>query len=171
MKPGDKFPLTKFKILDGKQLELSEALENHTLLLLVVYRGKQCSYCKQQLSEIEERYDEISKPGVNVLAVSADSAERAQQTLQDLALSKIQLAYDLDIEEARKCGLFISRKRKEVEMPLFVEPGIFLIRPDQRVEAAWISSFAFPRPPLTGIIAAINFVLDVDPALPPRGSA
>ena len=88
-----------------------------------------------------------------------------------MVLEKLQLAYGLDIEEARGCGLYISNARKESEMPQFCEPGIFLIRPDRSIETAWISSFAFPRPPLDGIIQAIDLVKKFDPALTPRGGA
>lgn len=171
IKPGGKFPITQAQLLVGGTLDFTSLLEGSSGLLLVVYRGKQCGYCKTQLSDIEKRYEEFSKRNIKVLAISADTIERAQLTQEELALGSLQIAYGLDLELARQCGLYISQKRKVVEMPLFSEPGIFLIRPDQTLETAWISSFAFPRPPLDGIIEALDFYLKVDPSLPPRGSA
>jgi peroxiredoxin len=171
VRPGDEFPIKSFQMLEGGARDLASLLDGSAGLLLIVYRGKQCSYCKAQLREIEERYDEICQREFSVLAVSADTAERARQTQQDLALRKLQLAYGLDLEKARGCGLYISNARKDSEMPQFSEPGIFLIRPNETLETAWLSSFAFPRPPLEGIIQAIDFVKKVDPSLPPRGSA
>ena len=171
IKPGDKFPITQAQLLVGGTLDFTSLLEGSLGLLLVVYRGKQCGYCKTQLSYIEKRYEEFSKRNIKVLAISADTIERAQLTQEELALGSLQIAYGLDLELARQCGLYISQKRKEVEMPLFSEPGIFMIRPDQTLETAWVSSFAFPRPPLGGIIKAIDFFLEIDPLLPPRGSA
>jgi peroxiredoxin len=170
-KPGDKFPITQAQLLVGGTLDFASLLEGSAGLLLVVYRGKQCGYCKVQLGEIEKRYEEFSQRNIKVLAISADTIERAQITHDELALGKLEVAFGLDLDLARQCGLYISDSRKEVEMPQFSEPGIFLIRPDQTLEAAWVSSFAFPRPPLDGIIDAMDFFLKVDPLLPPRGSA
>jgi peroxiredoxin len=171
VKPGDKFPITQVRLLVGGTLDFTSLLEGNAGLLLVVYRGKQCGYCKAQLGEIENCYEEFLKRNIKVLAISADTIERARMTHDELALGNLEIAYGLDLELARQCGLYISDSRKEVEMSQFSEPGIFLIRPNQTLEAAWVSSFAFPRPPLDGIIDAMDFFLKVDPLLPPRGSA
>lgn len=171
VKPGDKFPITQAQLLIGGTLDFASLLEGSAGLLLVVYRGKQCGYCKAQLDEIEKRYEEFSKRNIRVLAISADTIGRAQMTQEELSLSNLKIAYGLDLDLARQCGLYISQTRKEVEMPLFSEPGIFLIRPDKTLETAWVSSFAFPRPSLDGIVEAIDFFLKIDPSLPPRGSA
>lgn len=170
-KPGDKFPITQAQLLIGGILDFVSLLEGSAGLLLIFYRGKQCGHCKVQLAEIEKCYKEFLNRNIKVLAISADTIERAQMTQEELALCNLKIAYGLDLELARQCGLYISDSRKEVEMPQFSEPGIFLIRPNQTLEAAWVSSFAFPRPPLDGIIEAIDFFLKVDPLLPPRGSA
>lgn len=171
VKPGDKFPITQAQLLVGGTLDFAALLEGSAGLLLVVYRGKQCGYCKAQLGEIEKCYEEFSKRNIRVLAISADTIERAQMTQEELSLSNLKIAYGLDLDLARQCGLYISQRRKEVEMPFFSEPGIFLIRPDKTLETAWVSSFAFPRQPLDGIVEAIDFFLKIDPSLPPRGSA
>ena len=171
VKPGDKFPITQARLLVGGTLDFASLLEGSAGLLLVVYRGKQCGYCKAQLGEIEKRYEEFSQRNIRVLAISADTISRARMTQEELSLSNLKIAYGLDLDLARQCGLYISQTRKEVEMPLFSEPGIFLIRPDKTLETAWVSSFAFPRPPLDGIVEAIDFFLKIDPSLPPRGSA
>lgn len=170
-KPGERFPITQAQLLAGGTTDLTSLFAGGAGLLLVVYRGKQCGYCKAQLGEIEKRYEEFSQRNIKVLAISADTIERAQMTHDELALGNLKIAYGLDLELARQCGLYISDSRKEVEMPQFSEPGIFLIRSDQTLESAWVSSFAFPRPPLDGIIEAIDFFLKSDPLLPPRGSA
>ncbi|KGE04571.1 hypothetical protein HRUBRA_00910 [Pseudohaliea rubra DSM 19751] len=134
----------------------------------MVYRGMQCGYCKAQLAEFDASLDELGERGFGALAVSMDTAERAAQTQQ--ALPRLPVAYGLAESDARASGLFLSSARKESEMPVFCEPGLFLVRSDGTLEAAWLSSLAFPRPTAVAILQAIDLVAGVDPSLPPRGS-
>ena len=80
----------------------------------------------------------------------------------------MRLGYNLSLDAARKLGLYISSATKEVEMPLFTEPGIFLIAPDQTLFATWISSYPLVRPQLDEIIRGIDFIVDNN--RPPRGT-
>ena len=105
---------------------------------------------------------------VEVIAVSADNKERAQRAIDEWPLTRLRLGYNLSLDAARKLGLYISSATKEVEMPLFTEPGMFLIAPDQTLFATWISSYPLARPQLDEIIRGIDFIVDNN--RPPRGT-
>jgi len=167
IKPGQRFPQLSITCLDSRHKHLSDFL-SRSFLLLVVYRGVQCSYCKQQMQELDTLHHEFDQRDVQVLAMSMDTPEKAQQAKLEWELENLQIAYGLDINAARQCGLYISEATKESQMPLFSEPGIFLIRPDQTLYAAWISSFPSPRPNLAEVIHAIDFIQTNN--VPPRGA-
>ena len=78
------------------------------------------------------------------------------------------LGYEFPIEDAREWGLFISKGIKD-EPETFIEPGLFIIRPDQELYCASIQTMPFARPELDDVIGAIKFVLDKD--YPARGEA
>lgn len=168
IKPGQKFPQLSFASLHDQPKNLSDFL-TQSFLLLVVYRGVQCSYCKKQMQELDALHHEFDQRDVQVLAMSMDTQEKAQQAKLEWELEKLQIAYGLDIDAARNCGLYISEATKDNQMPRFSEPGIFLIQPDQTLYAAWIASFPFARPSLTEIIRAIDFIQNSN--VPPRGAA
>lgn len=103
--------------------------------LLVVYRGLHCPLCKAQLRELETKLPAFEERGVGVVAISSDDAERAARTRADWSLAALRVAYDLDLETARRFGLYVSRGRGPtslgIEEPaLFVEPALFLVRDD-----------------------------------------
>ena len=63
----------------------------------------------------------------------------------------------------------LIRQAIDSEMPVFTEPGLFLIKPDQTLFAAWISSFPHARPDFSEILRSIDFVKENQ--VPPRGIA
>lgn len=168
IKPGQTFPLLSIACLDSEHKNMSDFL-NRSLLLLIVYRGVQCSYCKQQLQALDTLHHEFEQRDVQVLAISMDTLEKAQQAKHEWELENLQIGYGLDMDAARQCGLYISEATKDNQMPLFSEPGIFLIRPNQSLFAAWIQTFPLARPNLTEILRAIDFIQTSN--VPPRGAA
>jgi peroxiredoxin len=105
---------------------------------------------------------------VNLIAISSDTEEKAKSTYKEWDIADIPLGYGFSIEDARKWGLFISSGIKE-EPKHFVEPGLFLIKPDQTMYAESIQSMPFARPAFDDLLKAIKFVLDKD--YPARGEA
>ena len=170
LKPGDPFPVTEFLRPGGGRERIAER-RGPKGLLLIVYRGMQCGHCKTQLEEFEKRFDDIERRGYGALAVSADTQTRALETQRELGLSRLPLAHGLREREARACGLFLSAARKDVEMPLFCEPGLFVVNHDVSLEVAWISSFAFPRPPADAVFRAMDMIAAVEKPVQPRGGA
>lgn len=169
LKPGVNFPDLKLVLLGSTRQRLTSFLSDTNGFLLIAYRGMQCGHCKEQLSTFDHSFDELTMRGIRAVAVSMDTEERALQTQRELALHSLPIAHGLTENEARACGLYLSSARKESEMPLFCEPGLFLIRPTGVLEASWVSTFAFPRPAIGAILKAIDLISSVDSSLPPRG--
>jgi hypothetical protein len=104
--------------------------------------------------------------------LSSDDAERANQAKEEWELNELKMGYGLTLEKAQEWGLYISSGRGKtsagIEEPsLFVEPGIFLVRPDQTLYFATVQSMPFARPSFGDILKAIDFVVAKD--YPARG--
>jgi peroxiredoxin len=171
LKPGERFPVEQFQLVERGNAGLQSLIGQSKGLLLLAYRGAQCGYCKSQLSEVEVEFSELASRNFTALALSTDTAERAAGTKRDLRLSKLAIAYGLSETDARRCGLYLSAARKDSEMPILCEPGAFIIDSDQKLQVAWLGSFAFPRPPLSEILRAIDLLATMDDSLTPRGGA
>jgi len=135
----------------------------------VAYRGLHCPICKIYLRHLDGKVGEFEKLGVAVVAISTDDQTRATQTKQDWGLERLMIAYDFAIDEARQWDLYISAGTKDEEPPLFAEPGLFLIRPDQTLYAASIQTMPFARPQIAEVLAAVKFVTEHN--YPARGEA
>jgi peroxiredoxin len=137
--------------------------------MIVFYRGLHCPICKVYLKELDGKLDEFAKRGVDVIAISTDSRERAEQTQREWGLARLKIGYGLAIGRAREWGLFISRAIKEPEPAEFAEPGIFLVKPDGTLYCSSINSMPFARPAFEQILGAVAFVTANN--YPARGEA
>ena len=166
---GGEIPAFDFKLLGGGIWRSREPIVGR-FTLLNIYRGKWCHQCARHLKELDALVPEFTNRDVGVLAVSADTRERAVEFYEKLGLQHLQVGYEIPIGKARELGVFVSSKAKEEEMPLFCEPAHFLIGTNHKVFAAWISSCAFARSTPQGILDYVDFIGDkVNKA--PRGSA
>ena len=155
---------------DGTWRLADQSSENFTMV--VVFRGLHCPICRAYLAELQRLLPDFAQRGVNVVALSSDSRERAEQTKADWKLSELTLGYGLDLETARKWGLYVSTGKGKtsigIEEPaLFAEPGIFLVRPDNTIYFATVQTMPFARPRFADILPAIDFV--VENGYPARG--
>lgn len=48
--------------------------------MIVFYRGLHCPVCKKYLENLKSKLEDLSDRGVNVIAVSMDTEERAKRT-------------------------------------------------------------------------------------------
>ncbi len=143
-----------------------------TFTLVVFYRGYHCPICRSQLKELEANLPEFEKRGVSVVALSSDLEVRAEKTKAEWNLPHLRVGYGLDLDMARRWGLYVSAGRGAtsvgVEEPaLFSEPGVFLIRPDHTVYFVSVQSMPFARPHVADILKAIDVV--VARSYPARG--
>ncbi|EAR53162.1 hypothetical protein OG2516_11881 [Oceanicola granulosus HTCC2516] len=137
--------------------------------LVVFYRGLHCPICKKQMSELDGALEQFEEQGVKVVMVSADDADKAEETKRTTGASRIAVAHSLDLEAARDAwGLWISDAREGSEEPaLFNEPGVFFILPDRTLYSAHVQSIPFARPSAEDLIGMVKF--RAEKQYPPRG--
>ncbi|WP_179353934.1 peroxiredoxin-like family protein [Winogradskyella vidalii] len=167
LKPREKTPELTIDLINGTEWRLSKQ-DPEAFTLVIVYRGLHCPVCKKYLEELQGKLSKFDELGVNVVAISSDTKATAEETYKEWDIGDVPLGYEFPIEEARKWGLYISKGIKD-EPDTFIEPGLFVIRPNQELYCASIQTMPFARPGLDDIINAIKFVLSKD--YPARGEA
>ncbi|UAB77161.1 AhpC/TSA family protein [Erythrobacter sp. SCSIO 43205] len=168
IKPDTNVPALDLPLTIGARYDLSkQSPENFTLV--VMYRGKHCPICKQQLTKLGSKLEEFTKRGINVIAASMDSEERAMVVDKEWETGDLPLAYNMNEETAREWGLYISEAREDSDEPaVFSEPGMFLVRPDGKLAFASVQNAPFTRPPLDELLKGIDFM--VEKGYPTRGT-
>jgi peroxiredoxin len=168
VKPRQPAPRLEVKLLDGETWRLADARPAN-FQMIVVYRGLHCPVCKTYLGELEAKLPEFAIRGVDTIAISTDSRERAEKAKAEWGLKDLQLGCELSIADAREWELFISRAIRDGEPPEFSEPGLFLVKPDHSVFFASRGSAPWGRPPLDQMLRGIDVV--AERKMPARGEA
>ena len=117
--------------------------------VLLFYRGHWCPYCRQQLLDFQRAREPLNELGAQVVALSVDTLEQAQQTVERHRLS-FPVLYGLDAHRVEKTiGASINTD------PLYLQATDFVLRPDGTVAVAVYSSSAIGR-----LVAAdtVNFL-------------
>ncbi|MGE0769571.1 MAG: peroxiredoxin-like family protein [Hyphomicrobiaceae bacterium] len=169
--PRQPVPTLAVKLAGGGNFNLA-AETPRTFTLVVFYRGLHCPICKSQLKELEVKLDDFEARGITVVAISSDTAERAQEAKSTWGLAQLRLGYGLDLATARRWGLFVSAGREKhsggIEEPArFSEPALYLIRPDGTLYFGSVQTMPFARPHFADILSAIDYVVKTD--YPARG--
>jgi peroxiredoxin len=136
--------------------------------IVIVYRGLHCPLCKMFIKEVEAYYQKSISQGYNIVAISMDPKEKADQFAKEVAASmdqgderdvlELPIAYGLTEEEASQWGLYLSSKIEGSGEPaVFTEPGLFVIRPDNTVFMAQVQSAPFTRPSISQLIGGLNY--------------
>lgn len=136
--------------------------------LVVVYRGKHCPLCKPYLATLEALCDEYASAGVQVLAISADTSEKAEADVAEHGW-RFPVGHSLSVEQMRELGLYVSapRSAQETDRP-FAEPGLFLINPEGRVQIVDVSNAPFSRPDLAALARGAKRIQEMN--YPIRGT-
>ncbi|WP_378172536.1 peroxiredoxin-like family protein [Aquimarina sp. SS2-1] len=166
--PRKKVPELKLQLINDTTWKLSEQNPDN-FILLVFYRGLHCPICKKQLEELTNKLDDFVERGVNIIAISCDTEERAKKTADKWRIPSLPIGYEMTIDTARDWGLYISTAKDDKEPDHFSEPGLFLIKPDQTLYFSSVQTMPFARPQLDDIINAIDYILKND--YPARGEA
>ena len=107
--------------------------------VLLFYRGHWCPYCRQQLLDFQRAKAQLDELGAEVIALSVDSLEQAQQTVERHKLT-FPVLYGLDARAvAKTIGAYMN------EDPLYLQATGFLLRPDGTIAVAVYSSSAIGR--------------------------
>lgn len=168
IRPTQPVPELDVATLDGGRFRIAER-RPQAFTMIVFYRGLHCPICKPYLRGLDSQIEEFEGRGVEVIAVSTDTHERASRSKEEWELGRLQIGCGLEIAKAREWGLFISHGIKEPEPAEFAEPGLFLVRPDGTLYAASVQSMPFARPHFSDVLAAMDFISKND--YPPRGEA
>lgn len=166
--PHQKAPELKVQTVNHGEWDLS-AQSPKNFSLITVYRGHHCPLCRKQLRELDQLAGEFEKIGVNVFAVSANSKELAEKAVDEWEIKNIPVGYELPLDQAREWNLYASKGVKDTEPSLFLEPGLFVIRPDQSVYAAVIQTMPFSRPTGEQLLSSLTYITEND--YPSRGEA
>jgi peroxiredoxin len=167
LKPKEKAPNIEINLVNGTKWILDEQSPEH-FTLGIFYRGEHCPVCKKQLQTLQGKLPEFTDRGVNIIAISADTAEKAKKTYEEWDIAEVQLGYGFEIDKAREWGLYISKGIKD-EPETFIEPGMFLVRPDGALYSASVQSMPFARPRFDDVLKAIDYIVKKD--YPARGEA
>jgi peroxiredoxin len=158
LKPKDRAPELIVKTLDSdKDWRLAEQ-QPATFTMIVFYRGWHCPLCHDYLQELARKLAEFQSRGVNVIAISGDARERAQAARDEWQLGGLTLGYGFEAAQADAWGLYITQGKSPDEPETFNEPGLFLIRADGTIYAAFVQSTPYARPNLDQVLAAIDFM-------------
>ncbi|WP_349367772.1 peroxiredoxin-like family protein [Salinarimonas sp.] len=159
--PREPVPALALPLAGGGRFDIATETPE-TFTLLVFYRGLHCPLCKTQLRELERQIGAFAERGV--VAISSDDAERGERTKAEWGLSDLRVAYGLDLETARRWGLYVSSGRGPtslgIEEPaLFSEPALYLVRADGTLYFGTVQTMPFARPHLSNVLGAVDFVL------------
>lgn len=168
IKPRNKVPSLKINLVNGTSYSLEDQEPDH-FTMVIFYRGKHCPVCKSYLEELQSMLDEFVEIGVNVIAISSDTKERAMKTYEEWEIADIPIGYEIPIEDAREWGLYISKGVKEKEPEMFIEPGLFLVKADQTLYSASIQTMPFARPEFNALLKGIKYIIKNE--YPARGEA
>ncbi|WP_031429180.1 peroxiredoxin-like family protein [Flavimarina sp. Hel_I_48] len=168
IKPTEKVPNLELDLINDTKWDLSKQ-NAEQFTLVVFYRGLHCPVCKKYLEDLKTKLEDFEERGVNVIAVSMDTEERAKKTGDKWAIESLPIGYDLTEDAAREWGLYISNAIKDTEPDVFSEPGLFLIKPDGTLYCSAVQSMPFARPDFKALLKAIDFIQEED--YPARGKA
>jgi hypothetical protein len=168
IKPRQPAPALEVRLTDGTLWRLQDA-KPANFAMVVFYRGLHCPICKTYLGDLESKLPEFARRGVDVIAVSTDSLERAERAKAEWGLNTLRVGGELSVPAARAWSLFISRAIRDGEPPEFNEPGLFLTRPEGTLFFASIGSAPWARPPLDQLLRGIDTALERK--MPARGEA
>ena len=169
--PRQLVPDLSLPLAGGGRWRLSDQKPKH-FTMLVFYRGMHCAACREHLGQLQALHTAFSRLGVTPIAASMDSAERASAAEADWDLTHLCVAYGLSVMQARQWGLYISRGSGPTavgieEPPLFVEPALFLVRPDRTLYCASVQSMPLVQPAFDHLLRRITDVIAQD--CPARG--
>jgi peroxiredoxin len=169
--PRQPVPALEVPLAGGGTFRLSDEQPEY-FTMIVFYRGRHCPVCAKYLADLHQKLDEFAQRGVSVVAISSDSQDRAEAAQENWKLPKLRVGYGLNLDEARKWGLYISTSRGKTsvgidEPPLFIEPGLFLVRPDQTLYFASVQTMPHVRPNFAEILTALDRVIQT--GYPARG--
>lgn len=168
--PGAPFPALEATDIQGHRRDLSKPREGYDSMMVVVYRGRHCPLCTKYLNALEGFRSRLAELGIDLAAVSGDSAEQLEEHLGRLKVG-FPLYHGLTEAQMQRLGVFISNPRspKETDHP-FAEPGVFVVNPQGRVLVVDVSNNPFVRPDLETLVSGLDWIRRPENDYPIRGT-
>jgi len=158
---GNPAPSLEVKTLDGNVWSLAEqATDKYTMI--VFYRGLHGSFCQEYIAAVEQKLADFKQLDVNVIAISGDSLERAQEFKAVKNIEHLTIGYGLTQDDMHRWGLYITKGHFESEPAIFSEPATFIITPDGRLYYANIGTHPFARPDLGILLRGLDYIVHHD---------
>ena len=151
--PGQPFPQIDLPRVGGGRIN-DAAFSAPAFTILNVYRGLHCPRCHRQMDDFVAHRDAFAEHGLEVISISTDPQDRAEQAVAEWGLGDMAVGYDLTIPQARALGLHISETIREAEPAQFAEAALFFIQPDGLLWGSAVNSFPFVRPTAEMILDA-----------------
>lgn len=152
---GGALPLMSFSKLGGGTLSVGGQRPRYTLL--VIYRGKHCGRCKRYLSGLEALLPQWDAAGFDVLAISADTEEKARADVAEFNWS-FDIGYGLSEDQMMSLGVYISDPLSPDETDRrFAEPAVFCVRPDGVIQVVCLSNGPAARADLEELLDGMIF--------------
>ena len=169
LQAGDRFPTLTVPDANGAVRDLSKPAGDSDWMMVVVYRGRHCPMCTRYLNNLEPLVANLAKIGIDVAAVSGDSAEQLAQHREKLNVT-FPLHHGLSLEQMKSLGLYISdpRSPQETDHP-FAEPGLFVVNEHGTLQVVDISNNPFVRPELETLVSGLRWIRDPKNNYPIRG--
>ena len=156
----------------GGDLKLSEALKKGPVIL-TFYRGGWCPYCNLQLRAYQKRLEDFRKAGATLIAVSPESSESGDTTIDKNEL-KFDVLSDAGNKIARQYGLVFklpqdligiykkfgidlekNQNNGEWELPI---PATYVIAPDGKIVYSFLNVDYVKRAEPEDIIAVLKSI-------------
>lgn len=155
---GSDLPTMTLPTVGGGQVALGG--ERDGWQVIFVYRGLHCPICKAYLAKVEAKLGEFAELGAEVVAVSGDPKEKADDFAKEVGLT-IPVAYDLSVAQMRELGLYLSSPRSDAETDRpFAEPGLFIVNPQGKLQIVEIANAPFIRPDLDWLLRGLKLGQD-----------
>lgn len=170
IKTGDYLPMFALADQNGKSINIAQILRIKKLVV-TFYRGKWCPYCNLAVAALQKIIPEIKNLGADLVAISPELPENAQDMITKNQLS-FPVLYDKNNEIARELGLVfklteelaslyqnfninVAENNGQIahELPL---PATFVIDQDGKVIYDFINADYTKRAEPSDILKALN---------------
>lgn len=167
---GEAFPSIIVSDTKGGEINLSEPNQPHDWRVVVVYRGKHCPICTRYLTEVNAIVPKLSELGIDLVAVSADTEEKANAHMLEVRPA-YSVGYGMSVGQMRQLGVYISEPRspQESDRP-FSEPGLFVINSQGQLQVVDTANAPFARPNLDSLVMGLEFIRNPENNYPIRGT-
>jgi len=144
---GAPFPDLEFPVVGADDKRLSEIVDGRWSLILV-YRDDDCSLCQAYFDRVSQQRDELERMDFQIVALSADTEERAT-SLRDKHALWFPIGHSLPLSVGEELCIYVNADRQ------CFEPAFFILDTNGLLVHASIQSGPHARPLIEELTALI----------------